>query len=220
MLRRYLLGILVVAGLVLPGCVVKVYQKEMPREDIIVEGNQGYLIGSPPKQGYSVEKKTRKIVVTEIELVRPKEFHIKYLGEKGMSVEEKNLSSGSEKEKNYGYIYRKGAGESGVSRQAQQSGGDIQQDEGLNLREKTVNVENKVENKVKDETDEEKTSEDREFVIYKVQKGDTLQKISYKFYGKYSLWPMIFEANKDKLEHPDSIYVGQELRIPVLDKEK
>lgn len=49
---------------------------------------------------------------------------------------------------------------------------------------------------------------------YTVQKGDTLGAIAKKMYGKSSLYPKIFEANKPMLKDPDKIYPGQVLRIP------
>ena len=47
--------------------------------------------------------------------------------------------------------------------------------------------------------------------------GDTLGKIAKNFYGNAMKYPVIFEANKPMLEHPDKIYPGQVLRIPALD---
>jgi len=49
---------------------------------------------------------------------------------------------------------------------------------------------------------------------YTVQKNDTLQKISQKFYGTTKKWTKIYEANKDTLSAPDKIYPGQEINIP------
>lgn len=49
---------------------------------------------------------------------------------------------------------------------------------------------------------------------YKVQKGDTLQKISEKFYGTTKKWNTIFKANKDKMKAPDKIYPGQTICVP------
>lgn len=46
---------------------------------------------------------------------------------------------------------------------------------------------------------------------YTVQSGDTLSKIG-SHYGVS--WRKIFEANRDKLDDPDKIQVGQELTIP------
>lgn len=49
---------------------------------------------------------------------------------------------------------------------------------------------------------------------YEVKKGDTLSKIAKQFYGDASLYPKIFEANRDRLKNPDLIQIGQKLRIP------
>jgi nucleoid-associated protein YgaU len=47
-----------------------------------------------------------------------------------------------------------------------------------------------------------------------VVSGDTLSKIAKTFYGDANKYPVIFEANKPMLKHPDKIYPGQLLRIP------
>jgi len=47
-----------------------------------------------------------------------------------------------------------------------------------------------------------------------VVSGDNLSKIAKKFYGDANKYPLIFEANKPMLSHPDKIYPGQMLRIP------
>ncbi|MBM3243918.1 MAG: LysM peptidoglycan-binding domain-containing protein, partial [Candidatus Omnitrophica bacterium] len=52
------------------------------------------------------------------------------------------------------------------------------------------------------------------FQKYKVEKNDTLQKISQKFYGTTRKWNKIFEANKELLKTPDRLYPGQVLMIP------
>ena len=52
------------------------------------------------------------------------------------------------------------------------------------------------------------------FEKYTVAKGDTLQKISKKFYGTTKRWNKIYDANKDTLKAPDKIRVGQVLNIP------
>jgi nucleoid-associated protein YgaU len=47
-----------------------------------------------------------------------------------------------------------------------------------------------------------------------VVSGDNLSKIAKAFYGDANKYPVIFEANKPMLSHPDKIYPGQMLRIP------
>ena len=47
-----------------------------------------------------------------------------------------------------------------------------------------------------------------------VVSGDNLSKIAKKFYGDPNKYPLIFEANRPMLTHPDKIYPGQMLRIP------
>lgn len=52
-------------------------------------------------------------------------------------------------------------------------------------------------------------------VQYTVEKDDTLQKISQKFYNSYGKWTRIYEANKSAIPNPDRIKPGTVLQIPV-----
>ena len=49
---------------------------------------------------------------------------------------------------------------------------------------------------------------------YTVRPGDSLSKIAKHFYGDSNDYMRIFEANKDKLNDPNRIQIGQELVIP------
>lgn len=55
---------------------------------------------------------------------------------------------------------------------------------------------------------------------YTVEKNDTLQKISKKFYGTTKKWTKIYNANKDVLKSPNSVYPGQTLNIPDVSETK
>lgn len=49
---------------------------------------------------------------------------------------------------------------------------------------------------------------------YEIVSGDTLSAIAKKFYGKSSAYPRIFDANREVIQDPNKIYVGQKIRIP------
>ncbi|MBW8036542.1 MAG: LysM peptidoglycan-binding domain-containing protein [Planctomycetes bacterium] len=67
----------------------------------------------------------------------------------------------------------------------------------------------------------EKNRQNAKVRIYTVKDGDNLAKIAKKIFGddignKYATIQKIFEANKDIMNTPDHISVGQKLRIPAL----
>ncbi|HEY0047762.1 MAG TPA: LysM peptidoglycan-binding domain-containing protein [Pyrinomonadaceae bacterium] len=55
------------------------------------------------------------------------------------------------------------------------------------------------------------TAPEASTATYTVQSGDNLSKIG-EHYG--ISWQKIFDANRDKLDNPDKIFPGQELKIP------
>ncbi len=54
----------------------------------------------------------------------------------------------------------------------------------------------------------------KEALSYTVEKDDTLQKIAKKFYGNYSKWVKIYDANKENLKNPNFVKPGTVLTIP------
>ena len=70
------------------------------------------------------------------------------------------------------------------------------------------------------QSDIPETAETPDIVKYKVAKGDTLQKISQKFYGTTKKWNKIYEANRDVLSGPNKIYPGQVINVPSEDSSK
>ncbi|MEM1263594.1 MAG: peptidoglycan-binding protein LysM [Pseudomonadota bacterium] len=50
---------------------------------------------------------------------------------------------------------------------------------------------------------------------YVIQSGDTLGKLAKEYYGNAMEYPRIFEANREVIEDPDKIFVGQKIRIPL-----
>ena len=51
---------------------------------------------------------------------------------------------------------------------------------------------------------------------YTVETGDTLSEISdkEKIYGDWTLWPLIYDANRSQVNDPDLVHPGQNLDIP------
>ncbi|WP_043283542.1 phospholipase effector Tle1 domain-containing protein [Reyranella massiliensis] len=54
------------------------------------------------------------------------------------------------------------------------------------------------------------------FDLYVVLQGETLSSIAFRHYENANAWTDIYRANLDKIEDPNLIYVGQELRLPKL----
>lgn len=52
--------------------------------------------------------------------------------------------------------------------------------------------------------------------FYEIKSGDTLSGIAKHFYGDFSLYTKIFDANRDVIGDPDKIYPGQKIRIPLM----
>lgn len=49
---------------------------------------------------------------------------------------------------------------------------------------------------------------------YTVKSGDSLSAIAKREYGDAGAWRVIFDANRDRIDDPDLIQPGQELKIP------
>ena len=60
----------------------------------------------------------------------------------------------------------------------------------------------------------EKAEAKEELADYKVQKGETLQKISMKLFGTTKKWKKLFDLNKDVLKSPDKIRPGMVIKVP------
>ena len=49
---------------------------------------------------------------------------------------------------------------------------------------------------------------------YVVVAGDSLWKIAQQYYGTGTRWDEIYQANRDTIQDPNAIWVGQVLVIP------
>jgi LysM repeat protein len=174
------------------GVKVRRYIEEKARVDQEMQGNAGYLSGTPQSADRSQMKKTRKIYVLEILQGAEGDDLESVEGEsrqtQGGQLEDSELDATP-------HSSEQPSGESPKTLSASFGVVIAPTDEGLDERDSS----------------QQATS----FVDYTVEKDDTLQKISKKFYDSYSKWPKIYEANKDKIESPDNLKPGIVIKIPM-----
>ncbi|MDD4955966.1 MAG: LysM peptidoglycan-binding domain-containing protein [Candidatus Omnitrophica bacterium] len=148
----------------LGGCLSRTYTIEKPRTNLEVNGNQGYLFGTPkeaPKPNKFGE--TRKVSVLEVELgPHHRQKPAKQVMPQPEAVTEEQITE-----------------------------------------EETM-------------IEEAPEISEKNYEMYTVQKNDTLQKISQKFYGTTKKWKMIYDENRDVLKSPDRVYPGKTIKIPLL----
>ncbi|MFC1514440.1 LysM peptidoglycan-binding domain-containing protein [Candidatus Omnitrophota bacterium] len=192
-------------ALLVYGCTVRTYTVDKPRVDTDVTGNQGYISGQgkadvdPDKPQLS---STRKVTVVEVEL--------KNKDDKGAS----SAPAQAQAE----------AGSAVSAKQATEAPAELFEEVDTRQPAMADETDGSVYEQFEEEFEMEpefvqtpaSTSKAKqEYKIYTVQKDDTLQKISYKFFNTTKRWTEIFEANKDILSAPDKIYPGQVLKVPV-----
>jgi len=166
------------------GCLVRTYTTTKERVDQDISGNQGCLQGECPSLERKEKSSTREIAVMEIELKSPMKFGFG----KGKPKVPKEKTQDKDTDGNLGYLT--GTPDESLEKDIVQRG------------------------QVEDKLFLEEAGGQQSFTEYKIKNGDTLQKISKKFYGTYSKWMQIYNANKDKIKDPDNISPGEILNIP------
>jgi len=53
--------------------------------------------------------------------------------------------------------------------------------------------------------------------VHVVQPGETLWSIARQSVGDPTLWPALYQANRDQIKDPTLVYPGQQLAIPEID---
>lgn len=159
--------------ILLGGCVTRTYITETPRVDTDIQGNQGYLSGTPTAELQKAKKlgPNRINSVLEVELPSlPKLPQHKGLKNEAVKpVQEEAISE-----------------EAAVSTEQMSSA--------------------------------EAVTSEKKYESYTIQKDDTLQKISEKFYGTTKKWQMLYDENKDVLKSPNNLRPGKTIKMPILEK--
>jgi nucleoid-associated protein YgaU len=156
--------------ILLGGCLTRTYTTETPRVDTDIQGNQGFLFGTPKEEPQKPKKLSgnRITSVVEIELGA----HPRKKAKKPVAVQPV---------------------------------------------EETI-IEEEMDVAMEEPPVVEAVVSEKKYENYTIQKDDTLQKISEKFYGTTRRWQMLYEENKNVLKNPDKLRPGKTIRIPVLDK--
>lgn len=188
------------------GCVMRSYTVEVDRVDQEIYGNRGVIMGTPPALDETEQvKKTRKVYNLEVEV--PSIY--KMPSREREKIEDKELygnrgylqgSMAPEKE-----VYVPDNGEESISTMRLSGGADSAKMPQIVYSE-PVGGAGTGAAAFGGNAGQQK--------YYVVQKGDTLQKISEKFFGTSQKWKSIYNANKHVLKSPDRIRPGQKLIIP------
>ena len=193
-MKRSMLYSLMAVVFFLSGCVMRVASREVDRVDQKIKGNRGIIFGKVPALVEKERRKTRTIYDVEIELGAPADIEIQ------------RTEDGPSQEGNKGYIQRKDVFEKTQAPVRTQRSPLTQGAAPLYPGRPQVIYQKPAADTLKKEGTVRQA--------YTVEKGDTLQKISKKFYGTTRHWKKIYEANKELLKSPDKIRPGQILNIP------
>ena len=80
------------------------------------------------------------------------------------------------------------------------------------LKKVSLSTSNTADNNRKEKEPNQKN--ENKYTIYHVRSGDTLSRIAKRFYNDPSRWEQIYQANRESLQSPSGIRVGQTLVIP------
>ena len=184
--------ILVVMLAMLTGCrsiETRTYVEEKERPDLDIDGNAGYIIGQPSVdvQTHAPVKKTRKFYVFEFTKNNPDE-ELKAKDSLSEPLSERKITA---------------------ALAGNQTGSD--------KTDSTPSPNPLSKAQLELLTTHPPTGVTSSLPAqYTVQKNDTLQTISKKFYHSYRKWPQIYEANKEKISDPNHIRSGVVLTIPAI----
>lgn len=192
--KKWIMTIMVMlCGGFLAGCstytrentTVRHYLQDKKRVDLGMHGNAGYLQGRPDKVAGPV-KDTRKIYVVEV------------------TADDNNLETmpfGSE-----------GTVKKTVT--VDDESGTRSTDAKIVDSRPRVNIPTFEDKERAWGMEDDEMNEVSEFVEYTVEKSDTLQKISKKFYNSYGRWTKIYDVNRDVIKDPNFLKPGTVIKIP------
>lgn len=190
--------VVILLGVFAAGCSgvsANVYKQQVDRVDQQMEGNAGYLSGTPQQPDRSNVKKTRANYYLEVEkqAPEPKEEEITPAPVQAQepAYETSPAASGSQ-------------------------GLEPEPAEPVSRRSSITPPVEPVQEEPAAVSEPAGAVEAGGFTEYTIEKNDTLQKISKKFYGSYSKWSKIYEVNKDVIKDPNRLKPGVMIKVPKL----
>ncbi len=204
-MNKLIICCLLLAMFFASGCVVRTYTTERDRVDQEIYGNRGVIMGTPPAVSETTQvRKTRTIYNVEVEV--PSAYRA--------LTEEKTKNKDKDLYGNRGYMQGSMAPEKEIY--VPESGKGQISTARLSGRLGSARMPQIVYSEPSSDTGTGVLSSGsgNEKQYYVVQKGDTLQTISEKFFGTTQKWKSIYDANKHILKSPDRIRPGQKLVIP------
>jgi len=179
------------------GWLVRTSTSRQPRVDQEVSGNRGVVFGQPTSPAKEPTFTDRKVYKIEVEIPSAGKKGEPQAPKKGSALqapkEDKVLRG------NRGYIV------GGPPREVIQETPETFVDEETPVEKSpVVKIKEKISQIIEPEPKE--TTKIR---TYAVRKGDTLQKISRKFYGTTKKWPLLYKTNRDKLKSADKLHPGE-----------
>jgi len=194
------------------GCLVSTYKVEKPRVDIDhSKGNRGYIFGTPKAGAVNTLGETREVAIVEVEYgtgekakkkkKTKEERRQEKLRKKQEKIERKKALKEKKRKSRIPTYVRPVEPVSVIDDEISRAD-DMEQD----IEIETIDINTMKSDKAGFSSDE----------IYVIKKGDTLQKISSKFYGTTKKWKMLYQENTDVLKGPDKIYPGLKIRIPAV----
>jgi LysM repeat protein len=190
-MRILLLTGMIVSSMLLSGCLVRMLEVEKPRTDLELTGNRGCLMGTcKPRASDKKLSRTRKISVVEVELGKHNLEEVK-----ASTIIPEPASTYTFDSVPEAAPWMSETGRMDISEEPVE---EVVFDP--SVLQKIESPEPAV----------------KEYTEYTVQAGDTLQKISNKFYGTTRNFIKLYEYNKDTIKNKDSLRVGQKIKVPTL----
>ncbi|MBN2097545.1 MAG: LysM peptidoglycan-binding domain-containing protein [Candidatus Omnitrophica bacterium] len=189
--KVWAVAVCIVVGFQLTGCAkwtVRTSTERKVRVDQGSLGNRGFIFGQPTEPAKQPEFKDRKVYKIEVELPELPMAKVK----KTKAARKTQAAPKEDREVcgNQGYLV------------------------GSPMQRQPAAVSSPQKPRIPSEAKPQAKPQIPTLSTYQVQKGDTLQKISHRFYGTTKKWTLLYQANQDKLKSPDKVFPGQVLVIP------